>query len=293
MRGRREEELVSYPLPENGLGATIRAWRRFRGMTVTELAVQAGFGKEGRGYISKIEHQQIKRLGEERLQRIAAALQLQSVDLLLHRMPETHGGTPASGLDDAIIAGKALLHQCKEQLLDWARIQLVLAKLYYERATMAQVNAAKYSALHEAKQCVERSLRIFNAETAPQSFQEATHLSHAITELMEASIILCSRALLQRYVPQSLDWARIHLQLAKFHHARGAVLPTATAKVAFSEAKQCVAAALPIFMQKQVQRSLKEARQLDQEITDAMKQLEELSLSSHTIVGWFNSFNRR
>ena len=65
MRGRRERELEPRFPSEGWLGITIRAWRRFRGFTVTDLAVQAGFGKNGRGYISKIEHHQIKRLGEE------------------------------------------------------------------------------------------------------------------------------------------------------------------------------------------------------------------------------------
>src|SRR6266851_10426412 len=99
MRGRREEELTSHSPAENGLGATIRAWRHFRGMTVTELAIAAGFGVNGRGYISRIEHSQIHHLGEERLNRIAAALELQSADLLLHRMPEAPDDAPTRDLE--------------------------------------------------------------------------------------------------------------------------------------------------------------------------------------------------
>jgi transcriptional regulator with XRE-family HTH domain len=224
MRGRKEEELASHLLPENGLGTTIRAWRRFRGMTVTDLAVQAGFGKSNRGYISRIEHGQIKRLGEERLNCIAAALQLQHTDLLLHRMPEIYEGAPAQDLDDAIIVGKALLKKCEELSFDWARMQLLLAKLYREHATVSHTTVAKYTALTEAQRCIECSLRVFTVSTAPRSFQEAMQLGQEIGEVLDASIIAGSEALLKRCPPQSLDWARIQLLLAKFYYERAVVL---------------------------------------------------------------------
>ena len=88
MRGRRERELDPHSSSENGVGVTIRAWRHFRGMTVTELALQAGFGNTGRGYISKIEHQQIKRLGEEQLVAIAHALGITPLDLQQNHLPK-------------------------------------------------------------------------------------------------------------------------------------------------------------------------------------------------------------
>src|SRR6266496_5336978 len=89
MRGRRERELEPHFPSEGEPGVTIRAWRHFRGMTVTDLAIQAGFGKNGRGYISKIEHGLIRRLGEEQLAAIAQALGLAQIDLQQSRMPKT------------------------------------------------------------------------------------------------------------------------------------------------------------------------------------------------------------
>jgi hypothetical protein len=213
---------------------------------------------------------------EERMNRIATALQLQSADLFLHRMPETHEKAPARDLDEAIIGGKALLKECTEKSFDWARIQLLLAKLYHERAVASPITAAKHAALIEAQQCIECSLRVFTADRAPQSFQEATHLGLEIAVLLDASIIIGSCALLKRCSPQSLDWARIQLLLAKFHFARAAVLQCLAVKTALTEAQHCVEAAVPIFTQKQAQRSLKEARQLSQEIKLSIEQMGEL-----------------
>jgi transcriptional regulator with XRE-family HTH domain len=274
MRGRKEEELASHLPVENGLGTTIRAWRRFHSLTVTELAIHAGFGKNGRGYISKIEHNQIRHLGEERLSRIAAALQLQSADLLLYRMPETHAEVPTYDLDEAIIGGKALLKGCADRSFDWARIHLLLAKLYRERAATAHTAIAKHTALTEAQQCIEYALLVFNANTTPQSFQEATQLGREIDDVLEASIIAGCFALLKRCTPQSLDWARIQLQLAKFYCERATVLEGLAARTALTEAQQCIEAALPIFTKKQVKRSLKETEQLSQEIEHAIKQID-------------------
>ena len=211
MRGRREEELVSHSPSENELGTAIRAWRRFRGMTVTELAVQAGFGNTGRGYISRIEHGHIRHLGGDRLQRIAAVLQLQSIDLLLHRLPEAHEETPIHDLDEAIIGGKALLKGCNERSFDWARVQLLLAKLYHEQAAMLQTIAAKHTALTHAQLYIERCLLVFTEDATPRSFQEATLLGREIADLLDATIIAGCQAFLKRCPPRSIDWARIQL----------------------------------------------------------------------------------
>jgi transcriptional regulator with XRE-family HTH domain len=276
MRGRREEELASHSAAENGLGMAIRAWRRFRGMTVTELAVQAGFGTNGRSYISRIEHGQIRHLGEDRLQRIAAVLALHSSDLLLHRMPDAHEGTPIHDLDEAIIGGKALLKGCEEQSFDWARLQLLLAKLYHEQATVLQTIAAKYTALTQAQHSVERCFLVFTEDATPRSFQEATHLGCEIADLLDATIIAGCQAFLKRCSPQSIDWARIQLLRAKFYRERAATGQGLTARAALTEAHHCIEAALPIFTQKRVQRSLKEAKLLGQEITLTLQQMGEL-----------------
>jgi transcriptional regulator with XRE-family HTH domain len=276
MRGRREEELIAPSPSENGLGITIRAWRHFRGLTVTDLAIQAGFGKNGRGYISRIEHSQIRHLGEERLKRIAAVLQLQSIDLLLHRMPEASEETLTHDLDDAIIGGRALLKRCREKSFDWARVQLLLAKLYCELATTSQTTSAKHTALIQAQRCIESSLLVFTADTAPQSFPEATRLRQEIRAVLDASILTGCTAFLKRCSPQSLDWARIHVLLAKFHREQADVSQGQVARDALIKAQQCIEVALSIFTQKGAQRNVKEASQLYQEITHAILQMDEL-----------------
>lgn len=76
LRGRREDELsvdVS-GCPASQLGATIREWRKYHHLSVTDLAIAAGFGETGRSYISQIEHGHIQQVGGKRLHRIAEAL---------------------------------------------------------------------------------------------------------------------------------------------------------------------------------------------------------------------------
>ncbi len=266
MRGRREEELVVQPAARNGLGAAIRAWRRFRGMSVTDLAVRAGFGHNGRGYISRIEHSQIRHLGEERLERIAAALQLQRADLLLHRLPEAHAHAPVQDLDEAIIGGWALLNTCMEKSFDWARMQLLLTKLYCERAAAAYTTVARHAALAEAQSCLKGALLVFTLEKTPQSFREVTQLRREIGDILEASLVHGSKALLKRCSSQSLDWARIQVLLAKFYYERATAFQGSEARTALTEAQRCLKAAFPVFTRKQARRSLSEAQRLYREI---------------------------
>jgi transcriptional regulator with XRE-family HTH domain len=87
MRGRKEEALDEDGQIPSRLGETIRAWRRYYGLSVTDLAVKAGFEKNGRSYISKIEHGYINRLSDIRLDRIAEALNLSSSELRSYQLP--------------------------------------------------------------------------------------------------------------------------------------------------------------------------------------------------------------
>src|SRR5215469_2212361 len=95
MRGRKEVQLGQDGHAVTRLGATIRAWRRARGLSITRLAEEAGFGVESRGYISRIEHGVIREVGEERLQRLAQALGIAQADLRNGYLPEGHGEEPA------------------------------------------------------------------------------------------------------------------------------------------------------------------------------------------------------
>jgi transcriptional regulator with XRE-family HTH domain len=81
-RGRKESELAFDTSGANSLGEAVRSWRHHRGLTVTELAILAGFGTSGRSYISKVEHGAIRRLGAARLRAIAESLQIRLEDLL-------------------------------------------------------------------------------------------------------------------------------------------------------------------------------------------------------------------
>lgn len=273
MRGRKEKELVPQEPADNGLGTALRAWRRVRGLSVTELAIEAGLGPNGRGYISRIEHGQIRHLGEERLGRIAAALHLERADLLLHRLPEREH-TPASNLDHAIVGGQALLRTCAPQSFDWARIHLLLARLYCERAAATPATAAKYSALVEAQSCIECALRVFTASTAPRSFQEATQVSREIHAVLEAPVLAGSLAFLKRCPPRSLDWARVQLLRATLYRDRALLAQGQAAQTALAAAQRCLDAAFPVFTRKQAQHSLQEAHHLRQDIEKLRAQMD-------------------
>lgn len=86
-RGRRDEDLGSDGRPISQLGATIRAWRKYRGLSGTELAVRAGLGETGRSYISQIEHGYIQQVGEQHLLRLASVLDVPADDILAWKSP--------------------------------------------------------------------------------------------------------------------------------------------------------------------------------------------------------------
>ena len=70
-------------MPVWPLGATVRAWRRYRQLSLTTLAVRSGLGTNGRGYISKVEHGAIRDPHEALLGRLAVALDVPLSTLLL------------------------------------------------------------------------------------------------------------------------------------------------------------------------------------------------------------------
>ncbi|HEX6123333.1 MAG TPA: helix-turn-helix transcriptional regulator [Ktedonobacterales bacterium] len=71
------------------LGETIRAWRHARHYSIGRLAELADLGAAGAAYISKLEHGRIERIGNERLQRLAAALGASEADILGFALPDT------------------------------------------------------------------------------------------------------------------------------------------------------------------------------------------------------------
>ncbi len=257
MRGRRERELEPSVPSEGGLGVTIRAWRRFHGMTVTDLAVRAGFGKNGRGYISKIEHHQIKRLGEEQIIAIAQALGLTQIDLQQSRMPEMQASQlpDRATLDDAIVGCKAWLrvYTQDDKRLDCARIYLKLAELYWERRALAEQREERDMFLAEALQSIDQTLPIFREE-APGSYEKAQHIRSTIEreihiQDLDDAIAGCKALLkVNRQEEQPLDWARTHARLAQLYWDRATQSEKAEERRGWlGKALQSIDLALPFF----------------------------------------------
>jgi transcriptional regulator with XRE-family HTH domain len=90
-RGRRPKPLTSSKHRVTPLGAALRAWREYRGLSQTELAIQAGLGvaQDGRAHISSIELGKIQRPEDETLHKIAAVLGLKMADLRSGSLPPT------------------------------------------------------------------------------------------------------------------------------------------------------------------------------------------------------------
>jgi transcriptional regulator with XRE-family HTH domain len=283
MRGRREEELSSHLSTANGLGIAIRAWSRYRGMSVTELAMRAGFGKSGRGYISRLERGQIRHPHEDNLDNIAAALYLSSADLHQHRMPETHREVPARDLEEAIIGAKALLALRTEPSLELALLHVRLAKLLYERAVTSSLIAVQYAALTEASDTVGHALRVLAEQTTSPGYQEATRLDQDINELLKALIVAGCQAFVKRYPPQSLEWARVQVLLAKRYEECATFLQDQAARDVLTRALQCIEAALPVFTREQAQQSWEEANVLYQAIAQTIAQIDRLARTVGTM----------
>lgn len=262
MRGRRERELEPHVQTEGGLGATIRAWRRYRQMSVTDLALRAGFGSSGRGYISKVEHQQIKRLGEETLGEIARALGLAPDDLRQGIVPTGREKQAASKevLDEAIAGCQAWLkiyrpNDDPERRLDCARTRFRLAELCWERMRLAIEREEGRLLLDDALQNIQLAVESFGTQ-ASDSFQKAQHLRLMIQREicvrdLDDAIAGC-KALLKLSQPADdpLDWARTQTRLAQLYWDRALQSEQAEERSSFFEkALQSIDQALPVFHQ--------------------------------------------
>lgn len=281
MRGRRERELESLSPSDGSLGATIRSWRRYREMTVTELAIRAGFGKNGRGYISKIEHQHIKHLGEDALTAIAHALDLVQEDLQQGRLPairESHA--PGKEVLDHAIAGcKAWLkvYQQEDMLLDRARIHLKLTELYWERRKLTEQQDERDQLLESALASIEQALPAFR-EKAPASYEEAQEL-HTLIERewhrkeLDDAIAGCKALLsISHQEEHPLDWARTHTRLAQLYRDRALHAEQAEERPGWLEkALQSIDQALPLFRE-QAPVSYTQAQQMRGEVAAAREE---------------------
>jgi transcriptional regulator with XRE-family HTH domain len=279
VRGRREKELEVQVPSEGKMGMVIRAWRRQRGMTVTHLAVLAGFGKNGRSYISKIEHHQIRRLGEEQVSAIAQALGLTIIDLQQGRLPETHAkALPGKeALDEAIFGCKAWLkvydHQ-DEKLLDRARTHVKLAELYWQRIPLAEGRAERERFFADALQNIDHALPIFRKE-APGSYEEVHHLRTRIEreiriQDLDDAIAGCNALFkVHRQEEHPLDWARTHARLAQLYWDRATQAEQAEERHGWlGKALHSIDQALPLF-RRDAPTSYDQAQQMRQYVEGA------------------------
>jgi transcriptional regulator with XRE-family HTH domain len=161
-RGRKEGDIVPPETAAGYLGATIRAWRRFRKLTVTELAVRAGLGETGRAYISKLEHGHIAHVGVTRLNHLAAALRTTPADLLTHQQPEMPARADASTPDGmrASVVRDAVAETLEEHLDSVLRSALASALPVFRRKADQVI-----------EQSVPRILRITQREREAELFQ--------------------------------------------------------------------------------------------------------------------------
>lgn len=259
VRGRRERELEPHRAAEDSLGATLRAWRHVRGLSVTELAVRAGFGPNGRGYISKIEHGHIQRLSGPAQAALAHALDLSPLDLQQRRLPaEREHALPAKEtLDDAIAGCRAWLrlYRQDDKRLDSARTHFKLAELYWARLAHADGQTERGTLLDAALQSINQALALFSTE-APDSSEQAQHLRRAIeraivlTDLDDA-ITGCNALLTVSSQEQNaLDWARTQIKLAQLYWDRTTSTESPQERSGFfALALQSIDQALPIFQQ--------------------------------------------
>jgi transcriptional regulator with XRE-family HTH domain len=113
------------------VGATVRAWRIHRKLTVTQLAEQIGVKK---GYISELEHERIQHPRPDRLTQIALALELNPLDIINGRLPiEVESKPSEDGRSEAaemaltrIALTQAKIGEMQEEL---AILQLTLVRL--------------------------------------------------------------------------------------------------------------------------------------------------------------------
>jgi transcriptional regulator with XRE-family HTH domain len=232
-------------------------------MSVTDLAIRAGFGNTGRGYISKVEHQQIKSLGEETLGEIARALGLSPSELRQGTLPAAREMPTASKetLDEAIAGCQAWLKlyarpdNDAERRLDCARTCFRLAELCRERMRLAPGREEGRTLLAEALQNIELALEFFGQE-ATDSFQKA-HRLHLIIKReiflrdLDDAIAGC-QALLTISHPEAhpLDWARTQTRLAQLYWDRALQSELTEERHSFLEkALQSIDQALPLFRQ--------------------------------------------
>ena len=170
MRGRKEKPLAPDGRAASPLGATIRAWRKHRGLSATALAVAAGFREQGRGYISKLEHGDITKPEPERVDRIAVALGVARSELENHQMPPGWDERPVAAANSAqqpshapllaasgILSAPVNLHrdeQAGSELPFGEQVEAVIARLPFAERELAErlilQDAQRIAALLEA-----------------------------------------------------------------------------------------------------------------------------------------------
>jgi transcriptional regulator with XRE-family HTH domain len=133
-------------------GQVLRAWREYRGLTVSALAERVGFQK---GYISSIEHGRITRPRREQVKRLADGLEISEWDLIRLQLPASQQVESAPYLDDQVtIEGGTV----ESLITDVAHLkteqrdlkQLITSELRAIRQILGQSGATNLSVSSEA-----------------------------------------------------------------------------------------------------------------------------------------------
>lgn len=110
------------------LGATLRAWREHRGLSLTDVTTRAGMGPEKRSWLSRVERNGIRSVSREKLQALASVLQIPYSALRAGNLPAADATPapiappPGSHAARRRASPQAIMQQTVEELRDDVRV---------------------------------------------------------------------------------------------------------------------------------------------------------------------------
>jgi XRE family transcriptional regulator of biofilm formation len=155
------------------IGAVIRAWRKFREMTSTELSEKAGVRI---AYLSEVEHDRTIHPQEEFLEKLADALKVPLEDILGRRMPPKDGGmvtTPSSQQTVAKLGSQQLARTAFRSPLTPSDREILLHRL--------AVAEKRLEAAEKSVQAAEKNLREVHEELRELGALAAEMFSHEVS----------------------------------------------------------------------------------------------------------------
>lgn len=111
------------------IGTVIRAWRVARGLTLEELASNAGGGVT-RGYLSQLENDKIHTPSEEKLALVAHALDIAPLVLVTRTFPAVElPSTSSTAGGDATVASRRASGSAAASDVDLSRLSAALSRV--------------------------------------------------------------------------------------------------------------------------------------------------------------------